>query len=237
MINYIKYKNILLKGICSLGLLSMVVNGGGMDLEEIRKVTNGKGVFPVAVTNNGKYGTDIDVFAHLTNPPPGYEYLGLAAYSRKKPCVWIEGNTTQIIEVPLPLLSPHGWDDLEQYDNIDNLLPIPWDSEVVVEVRNLSSELEFGFEFQYRYQSGGNKSKRQPRGFKKAFEAQYLAGTRLLKLPEPVQISINYENPVEFTDYSQPIYSFPESIKDPKSLSCEERFDAMIISYGKSRYK
>jgi len=37
----------------------MVVNGGGMYLEEIRKVINRKGVFAAAVTNNGKKGIEL----------------------------------------------------------------------------------------------------------------------------------------------------------------------------------
>ena len=196
MINYTNYRNVLLKGICSLGLLSMVVNGGDMDLEEIRKVTNGKGVFSVAITNNGKKYScaRVNVFVHLTNLPPGYAHLKLRARSQEGISVLIENNATEIVELPLPFLGLQEGDDIEQYDNTDNLLPLPENSEVIVEVRNASDEKEFGLGAQLWYSiSHLLKS----RGFNRAFKAKYLDGTRLIELPDQVRIAINYDDQVK----------------------------------------
>ena len=223
MINYIKYKSILLKGICFLGLLSMVVNGGDMDLEEIRKVTNGKGIFSVAVTNNGKKGGEnVEVFVHLTNPPLGCEYLKLFAYYQGRfhayISTYIEANITKTVELPLPFLSLQEGDDIEQYDSIDNLLPLSDNSEVIVEVRSVSDEREFGFTAVQKYFNARDLLK--SRGFNQTFKAKYLAGTKLIELPDLIQISINYD----------------DSRRDPYSL--EEMFERIknaLLVFGEKK--
>lgn len=85
MKNYTKYKNILMKGICSLGLLSIIAtaNGEPITLEEIKKATDGKGMFSVAITNVGKKsGEMVKVFVYIINPPIGCEYLRLSTRSQ-----------------------------------------------------------------------------------------------------------------------------------------------------------
>ena len=206
MINYAKYKNIFLKGIGSLWLFSIITNGEPITLEEIKQATDGKGVFSIAVTNNGKKrGEKVKVFVHLTNPPSGCEYLKFSSPQRRS-SVYIEtnveANTTKIVELPVPFLSSQEGDEIEQYDNTDNLLPLSENSEVMVEVRSMRLSNEYGIHSLIFESMDYNL---RSRGFNQAFKAKYLAGTRLIELPDQIQIAINYDDPV--TDYD-PIQEF-----------------------------
>lgn len=216
MTNYTKYKNLILKGVYSLWLLSIMANGEPTTLEEIKQATNGKGVFSIVITNTGKKESEnVNVFMHMTNPPSGCEYLKFS-HARGKYFVHVKPDTTVIVELPVPFLSsqkwdgtkpcdntdltrelpsPYSqkWDEVEQYDNTDNLLPIPDNSEVIVEIRNIDHVKEHGIN---SLMFLNTSFKLRSRGFNQVFKAKYLAGTRLVELPDQIQISINYDEMV-----------------------------------------
>lgn len=108
------------------------------------------------------------------------------------------------MELPLPfLVSYDHFDDnqelngIEQYDNTDNLLPLPIDSNVIVEVNSVSDEKEYGVGAAPLYYASYLL---RSRGFNKIFRAKYLDGTRLIELPDQIQISINYDEPATLYD-------------------------------------
>jgi len=250
MIDYIKYKDILLKGIGSLGYLLavMVVDGDaknmtlegmmeavevaevvaiaqltevaeavaiaeaveipeGPDLvkrlrafvEETKEATNGKGVYSIAVTNTGKKDTNVHVFSNLDSQSPDCDIFYLCYLHRKECAIEVKANTTVIVELPLLFLGSLKEYDIEQYDNLDNLLPLSENSEIIVEVRNELDAKEFGAWKSSRYEVDWQDSLR---GFNKVFKAKYLAGTRLIEFPDQMQILIDYDDPVPLENYN-----------------------------------
>ena len=250
MIDYIKYKDILLKGIGSLGCLLaiMVVNGdeGNMTLEgmmeavevaevvamaqltevaevveiaeaveepdvreilrvfveETKEATNGKGICSVAVTNTGKKDTSVHVFSSLVSLASKLldcDLFYLYYIHRKECAIEVKANTTVIVELPLLFMDSLEGYDIEQYDNLDNLLPLSENSEIIVEVRNELDAKEFGAWKSSRYEVDWQDSLR---GFNKVFKAKYLAGTRLIEFPDQMQILIDYDDPVPLENYN-----------------------------------
>ena len=177
MAERIKCRNILLQGICSILLLFITITGGAMTLKEIKEITNGKGVFSVVVTNNGKHNKLFTISVHVVNPPPGCEVLG----SRFLRSLSIKSGNTMTIELPVPLIGPQGWkwnngDNIDPYDNVDNLLPLPEDCEVVVRVESTAWS-----RFDY------------PPQYQRSFKADYLRGTRFIELPQEVPFAVNFD--------------------------------------------
>ena len=145
-------------------------------IEKIKAITKGKGIFSMVVTNAGSKAEDIEVSIYMTNPPVGCEYLGGGKlgflYSN---LVRIIPNETITLGLPAPFMSPQN--DLEQYDNTDNLLPLPEGSKITIKItntRNPGAIIRF------------------PK-CEKIFEAKYLSGTRLIELPAEIPITINYD--------------------------------------------
>lgn len=151
-------------------------------IKEIKAVTKGKGIFSVIVTNDGKYGELVEVSVRIVNPPLSCKDLE----SKYSGLLGIETNETATIELPVPLVSSQGWNwsngDFESYDNTDNLLPLPENSEVIIEVKNTipRDHLEtkvYGPAPQYL----------------KSFKANYLSGTRFVELPSEISFTVNFD--------------------------------------------
>ena len=170
MIKRINYRNIFLRGICSILLLLITTTGEAMTLEKIKKIkeiTGGKGVFTLAITNEGDRGLYLDVEVYMTKAPLGCEELEEAGYGIGAS---IKAHETLMVELPLPFISPYGWDDIEQYDNLDNLLPLAEDSRVKVSITNTHNRCC---------------------SIRRSFEVDYSEGTKLIKMPEKVSMRIN----------------------------------------------
>ena len=135
-------------------------------MEEVAKVTNGKGVFAVAITNTGSQSVLLGASVSMGKPPQGCEHLIIGG-SRSSV---VGSQETKIIELSVPFISTQKWEDIEQYDNLDNRLSLPKDSKVFVEVRNVIGD---------------------PCIEERVFAAKYLEGTRLIALPQQVSIMIN----------------------------------------------
>ena len=220
MLNYNNVKKIWLKGISFV--LLIVINGVSMTseeneiivgskesqeeesswdkahreererIEEIRTMTKGKGTFSMVITNTGSGVETIRVSIYITNPPSGCEYLGGGQlgflYSN---LVRIIPNETITLGLPAPFMSSQ--DDLEQYDNTDNLLPLSEDSEVIIKIKNTHNTRGL---FCY------------PK-YKKVFKAKYLSGTRLIDLPKEIPVNINHDNDnCELPSWCQQLLSY-----------------------------
>lgn len=89
------------------------------------------------------------------------------------------------VELPMPLVSPQGFDDVERYDEIDNILPLLKDSEVFIKVRQRAKKYCF---------------------VQETFKAKYLEGTRLLEMPKEIAININCDFTSNDPMYDGPVY-------------------------------
>ena len=240
MLNYNSVKKIWLKGI-GLVLLLIAINGVSMTSEEneimmgskesqeeesswdkahreerervekIKTITKGKGTSSMVITNAGSEFGTIDISMYMTNPPVGCEYLGGGKlgflYSN---VIDIMPNEVITIELPVPFMSPQ--DDLEQYDNTDNLLPLPENSEITIKIRNTRS-------------TGGIICFPE---YKEVFKAEYLPGTRLIKLPTEIPITVNYDDDnckLWIQQYLEPC-DFPQETVDSTDI-----FQEIICRY------
>ena len=199
MLNYISVKDIWLKGIGSLLLLSIMVKGDVMPTrDEIKKATNGKGVFAVAVTNASSRSVLFGVSVAMGKAPQGCKYLTIGNSGSFR----IGVKETKVMELPVPFVSTQEWKDIDQYDNVDDRLPLDEDSKVYVQVKNVCGE---------------------PCIERRIFKAEYLAGTRLVKLPQRISITINCD-PVKYK-YSDPtsqwIKNIMANIKTPEEITKE----------------
>jgi hypothetical protein len=177
MVERFKYGSSLLQGVCSLLLLSITTIGGVMTLEEIEEATEGKGVFSVAVTNTGDQGAIFGVSVSMSKVPQGCGHLTIGTtYS-----FTVGAKETEIMELPVPFISTQEDKDIDQYNNVNNRLPLAEDSKIFIEVKRVFGE---------------------PCYKRKVFKAKYLAGTRLIELPQRISISINcYEDQALYRSY------------------------------------
>ena len=149
-------------------------------IEKVKVITENKGIFSVVITNAGSKVEIIEVSLNMINPPLGCKNLG---HLNNEKLEWLYLNVVRImphevmtIELPIPFISPQ--DDLEQYDNIDNLLPLSENSEITIKIISIRNTMGII---------------RLPE-YKKVFKAKYLPGTRLIELPKKIPITIDYDN-------------------------------------------
>ena len=147
-------------------------------MEKIKTMTKGKGTFSMVITNAGSGFEPIKVSIYMINPPLGYENLDHQSKEKRflySNVVDIIPNETMSLELPVPFISLQ--DNPEQYDNVDNLLPLPENSEIVIEIKNTRNTWAIIHLPEY----------------KKVFKAKYLPGTRLLELPAEIPITVDYD--------------------------------------------
>ena len=192
MIERINHRNIFLRGICSILSLLITTIGGAVTLEkikEIKEITGGKGVFALAITNEGDHGLHLNVSLYMTKAPPGCEELEEDGYGIS---VSIKAHETLMVELPVPFISPHGWNDMEQYDNIDNRLPLAEDSRVEVSITNVQDRC---------------CSRRR------GFGVDYLEGTRLIKMPAKVSLKIDCDPKKPYDQWLRDLFIAPRHSK------------------------
>ena len=163
---------IFLRTVFSFLLLFITIIGEAMNLEKIKQITGGKGVFSVMLTNNGSEPVKARVRVYVDNPPQGCEHLSFG----KSVSTTIKSHQTETLELPVPFITTsEDYDDIDEYEATDKRLPLAEDVRVVVQVEKVGEELEPAIPEHTRQ-----------------FEARYLPGSRLMELPQVVPININY---------------------------------------------
>ena len=184
-------KNNLIEGLFCFLLLSIVTIGEAMTLEEIKEITNGKGVFTLAITNDGDTACSVDVSIYIRNPPPNPVYKHMQAVYLGS--LYVKSHETATMELPVPYyIAPpfrglQTLDDIRQYDNTDGLVPLPENCEIVIMVEDRVSKLDLYYPILLHGQYSYDKS----------FKAHYLSGTRLLELPAEIPIAVNFDRDEE----------------------------------------
>jgi hypothetical protein len=138
-----------------------------IDLDELIKKTDGRGVFTATISNSGAAEVKLEVAVSLINPPKGYQNL-----MDINPVVIKLGSGSAVeVKLPVPIIGDRTT-DLEAINQVEAMPTLPINSYVIV------SASRGGWDFNLNHAM--------------VYKTSYLDNTRLIKIPKEVLITVNY---------------------------------------------